>query len=187
MYQNPLHTRGYISGVLRGKPPLSLAWMLMRTSKWFPAAILFLFTSSQFNDLLKSVYDRLVSAWLFPWFPSHWKWIPSPYHCMQGVIFTCLHTHSSPNPLPSSSLTSNVSVKLLPQDLCTCCLLCLQSPADSEFVSSRALLKSFWLSEAPGVPYLKLPPHIPYPLSVLSPCHLLYTLLPIFFGVGFPL
>lgn len=142
---------------------------------------------SQFNDLLKSVYDRLVSAWLFPWFPSHWKWIPSPYHCMQGVIFTCLHTHSSPNPLPSSSLASNVSVKLLPQDLCTCCLLCLQSPADSEFVSSGALLKSFWLSEAPGVPYLKLPPHIPYPLCVWSPCHLLYTLLPIFFGVGFPL
>ena len=105
-----LHFRGpqgkcrssYIVGpqVLRSStPPLSLTWMLMRTSELVSCChIAPVHTPFQFNDLLNSVYDRLVSAWLFPWFPSHWKWIPSPCHCMQGVIFTCLHTHSFPNP-----------------------------------------------------------------------------------------
>ena len=69
------------------KPPLSLTWTLMRTSKLVSCCrIAPVHIHSQFND------HRLTSAWLFPWFPSHWKWTPSPYHCLQGVIFTCLHT-----------------------------------------------------------------------------------------------
>lgn len=115
MYQNPLHTELH-SGVLRGKATivsrLDAYENLQMVSCCHIAPV---HIRSQFNDLLKSVYDRLVCD-SFP--GSHLT--GNEYRALTiacSVIFTCLHTHSSSNPLPSSSLASNVSVSSYPGPL----------------------------------------------------------------------
>ena len=104
------------------------------------------------------------------------------------MLFICLHTYSPPNPLPFSTLVSNASVKLPPQDLCTCSLLSLQSPACSVSASSGALLKSHLLCEAPQGTLFKVASPHPFSLGrlvTISPT--LYFLTCILFGVCFPL